>query len=191
MLIWVAIVYAVKAVAEPPHSKLDYVEARQNGNFLSRGNVLAVSRNDDEAVGVGERGDVARALPCEGLDFGRDAGPFKMSGKEVGKAGLLMKRLGEVGFEKRKGARAGAAEHVDRGCDEELEGDHVGDGISWKAEHKSVSATAEDRGLAGADGDGVKIEFGAEGLQDGFDEVVFAHGDTAGEAEDVVLEAEF
>jgi hypothetical protein len=159
--------------------ELDYVEARQNGNFLSRGNVLAVSRNDDEAVCVRKCGDVARALPGKRLDFGRDAGPFEMSGKEVGESRFFVKRFGEVGFEKRQRTRAGAAEHIDCGRDEELEGDHGGDGIAREAEDKGVAAAAEYGGLPWADGDGVEIEFGAEGFEYSFDEVVFAHGDPA------------
>ena len=109
---------------------------------------------------MGERGDVAGTLPRERTDFGGDAGPFEMGGKKVREPGLFMKSFGEVGFEKRKRARVGAAEHIDRGGDEELKSNHGGDGIPREAEDEGIAAAAEDGRLAGADGDGVKIKFG-------------------------------
>jgi hypothetical protein len=71
-----------------------------------------------------------------------------------------------------------------------LEGDHGGDGIAGQAKDEFVAAASEDCGLAGANRDGVKEEFRAEGFENRFDEVVLSHGNAAGEDEDVMLEAE-
>src|SRR5579859_4902788 len=140
---------------------------------------------------MGERRDVTGALPGERPDFGGDAGPFEMCGEEVGEAWFFVERFGEVGFEQRKRPRVGAAEDVDRGSDEELERDHGGDGIARETEHKGVAAATKDGRLARPNRDGVEIEFGTEGLQNGFDEVVFAHGDATRQNQNVLLEAEF
>jgi len=40
---------------------LEYIGTRENGNDLSRGNVVAVSGDDEETVGAPEGGDVAGA----------------------------------------------------------------------------------------------------------------------------------
>jgi hypothetical protein len=42
---------------------LEYVGAGQNGNFLSGSDVRAVSGYQEKAIGMGERGDIAGALP--------------------------------------------------------------------------------------------------------------------------------
>src|SRR5882757_4585049 len=108
----------------------------------------------------------------------------------MGQSGLFVKRLGEVGFEKRKGTWTGSAKDIDGGRNEKLERNHCGDGIPRESENESLAASSEDGGLAGADGDRVEIKFGAERFQDGLDKVVFAHGHAARENEDVLLEAE-
>lgn len=175
------------------HSKglLEYIGTRENGNDLSRGNVVAVSGDDEETVGAAEGGDVAGALPGQGVDQRRGGRPFEASRQEVREAGFFVERLRESGVQEKKRASGGAAKEIDGRGDEELKGDHGGDGVAGQAEDEFVAAASEDGGLARTNGDGVKEEFRAEGFEDGFDEIVLSHGDAAGEDEDVALEAEF
>ena len=72
---------------------LEYIGARENGNDLSGRDVVAVSGDDKEAVGVTECGDVPGALPGQGVDVRRIGGPFEARGQEVREAGLLMDGL--------------------------------------------------------------------------------------------------
>lgn len=62
-----------RTLTGPP---LEYVQAGENGNNLSCGDVVAVSGDDEETVGVAEGGDVAGALPGQGVYLGRSARPF-------------------------------------------------------------------------------------------------------------------
>src|SRR5579883_676323 len=141
---------------------LDYVEARQNGNFLAGGDVRAVSGHHQEAVGLRQGGDIAGTLPVQRLHLRRDAGPFETGWKKVCEARLFVQSFDEGGLKQGELPRRRAAEDVDRGNHEQLESDHGGDGISRQAEYQRVAAATEDRGLARADGHGIKIKFRAQ-----------------------------
>src|SRR5207249_516067 len=41
------------------------------------------------------------------------------------------------------------AQAIQRGCDEEVEGDHAGDRITWQSEDRLVIGYRQNRGLAG------------------------------------------
>jgi hypothetical protein len=69
---------------------LEYIGARENGNDLSGRDVVAVSGDDKEAVGAAERGDIAGALPGQGVDVRRIGVPFEACGQEVRQAGLFI-----------------------------------------------------------------------------------------------------
>ena len=77
---------------------LEYVEAGENGNILSRTDVVAVSWNDEETVRAAEGGDIAGALPGQGVDPGRGLRPFEAGGEKVAQARLFTKGLGESGL---------------------------------------------------------------------------------------------
>ncbi len=102
---------------------------------------------------------------------------------------LLIEWLGEGSVEEWERASICATENVNGGNDKQLEGDHGGDGIAREAEHGFVAATAKHGGLAGTNGDGVEIKFSAQAVQNGLDQVVFAHGDPAGKDEHVFAKA--
>jgi hypothetical protein len=170
---------------------LEYIGTSENGNDLSCGNVVAVSGDDEETVGAAEGGDVAGALPGQGVDQRRGGRPFEASRQEMREAGFFVERLRESGVQERKRTSGGAAEEIDGRGDEELEGDHGGDRITGQAEDEFVAAASEDCGLARANRDGVEEEFRAEGFEDRFDEIVLAHRNATGENKNVVLEAEF
>src|SRR5215469_4493629 len=170
---------------------LEYVQAGQNGNPLSRGDVQAVRGNQEEAVGAPKGGNVAGTLPAKGRDTRGKFAPFEACREKVAEAGLFLDSFEQGGFEQRKRARRCAAKKVKRGNSEQLKGDHGGDGIPRQAEHPDVLATAEDRGPAGANGNRVKEEVRPQALKNGFDEVVLPHRNTAREDEDISAEAQF
>ena len=61
-----------------------------------------------------------------------------------------------------------AAQEIDGGGDEELESDHRGNRIARQSEDEGVAAAAEDRRLARANSNRVKIKFGAQTFQTRF-----------------------
>jgi hypothetical protein len=168
---------------------LEYVETRQNGNFLSGRDVRAVSRDYQETVGASEGSDVARTLPGQGVYVGCRKAPVEACRQEVGEAGLFLERFAEGSLEPREWARLSAAENVQRGNHEKLERNHGGDWVAGETKDQGVTAAAKDRGLSGADSDSVEEKLGAHAFENRFDEIVLAHGDTAGKDENVFTEA--
>ena len=117
--------------------------------------------------------------------------PFEACREKVGEAGLFLDSFHQGGFEQRKRTRRRAAKKVKRRNSEQLKGDHGGDGIPRQAEDPGLAAAPEDGGFSRANGNRVKEKLSAKALENGFDEVVLSHRDTARKDKNIFLEAEF
>ncbi len=105
--------------------------------------------------------------------------------------GFSLSGLGERGLQEWKRSWRSAAEKIDCRSDEELERDHGGNGIARQAENWFVrhKVVRKDRGLSRANRHGVEIKVGAEIFQDVFDQIILAHGDAAGQHQNIFMQA--
>lgn len=132
-----------------------------------------------EAVGAGEGGEIAGALPGDDLDLGDLAGwlaEVAVGGQKAGEAGFAAPVACELGEgEARLGAHVSAKRGED-GRGEEVEGDGAGDGVAGERENcqwglARTGNFGEDDGFAGLDGDSAEEEAGAGAGEGIIDEV--------------------
>ena len=163
--------------------------AREDGDSLASAEIGAVSGQVKEAVCLGNRGKVTGALPADGCDGGDAVGPIDTRGEKVSEASFFVERFAETSFQEGQRFGVGSGQKLEGERREQFKRDHCRDGISGEAEDWFVLAGAEYDGFAGSNGDGVKMNFGIKSTENVFHEIVLPCRNSAGEDEDIVLEA--